>query len=54
METEWTGGHSQTLVFWEHRDKDTQTLEHGEEENGSGEEAPDGGVEGWPVDCESP
>ena len=46
METEWRGGHPQTLVFQEHRDKDNQTLEQGKDENGGGEEAPDGGVEG--------
>lgn len=54
MEMEWRGGYPQTLVFREHRDKDNQTLEQGKEENGGGEETPDGGVEGWPVGCESP
>lgn len=34
--------HPQTLVFQEHRDKDNQTLEQGSEENGGGEEVPDG------------
>lgn len=54
MEMEWRGGYPQTLVFREHRDKDNQTLEQGEEENGGGEEAPDGSVKGRPVGCESP